>query len=193
MNVQIEKFKTRFVVKCKYNEDILSFIQKYEKRYWNKEKLEWSLPIEALQDFTNDIQKLSGIQLDVKDNKPYAILSKVADKVELKFAQFINQFDEFKAIEQVVYDKENKKLIVPEVKIAEVLQVLKEHKIDFMYDTRYTDKVETGKLKVSKNKATETPLSQLVNEADKPKTAKRKLSPEGSSTKDGSSTKPLII
>ena len=83
---------------------ILSFIQKYEKRYWNKEKIEWSLPIEALQDFTCDIQKLAGIQLEVKDNKPYAILSRVADKIELKFAQFINQFDEFKAIEQVVYD-----------------------------------------------------------------------------------------
>ena len=162
MNVQIEKFKTRFVIKCKYNEDILSFIQKYEKRFWNKEKLEWSLPIDALQDFTNDIQKLSGIQLEIKDNKPYAILSKVADKVELKFAQFINQFDEFKAIEQVVYDRENRKLIVPETKITEVLQ-----------------------LKVSKLKSTQTaeiPSSQLVFD-DKPKTSKRKLSPEGSSTK----------
>ena len=179
-------------MKCKYNEDILSFIQKYEKRYWNKEKLDWSLTIEALQDFTNDIQKLSGIQLDVKDNKPYAILSKVADKVELKFAQFINQFDEFKAIEQVVYDKENRKLIVPETKITEVLQVLKDNKIDFMYDTRYSDKVDTGKLKL-KAKATQTEIpSQLIAD-DKPKTSKRKLSPEGSSTKDGSSTKPLII
>ena len=192
MNVQIEKFKTRFVIKCKYNEDILSFIQKYEKRFWNKEKLEWSLPIEALQDFSNDIQKLSGIQLEIKDNKPYAILSKVADKVELKFAQFINQFDEFKAIEQVVYDKEKKKLIVPETKITEVLQVLKDNKIDFMYDTRYSDKVDTGKLKL-KAKATQTEIpSQLIAD-DKPKTSKRKLSPEGSSTKDGSSTKPLII
>ena len=153
--------------------------------------MEWSLPIEALQDFSIDIQKLAGIQLEIKDNKPYAILSKVADKVELKFAQFINQFDEFKAIEQVVYDKENRKLIVPETKITEVLQVLKDNKIDFMYDTRYSDKVDTGKLKV-KAKATQTeiPSSQLD---DKPNTSKRKLSPEGSSTKDGSSTKPLII
>ena len=145
MNVQIEKFKTRFTIKCKYNEDILSFIQKYEKRYWNKEKIEWSLPIEALLDFTCDIQKLAVIQLEVKDNKPYAILSKVAHKIELNFAQFINQFDEFKAIEQVVYDKENRKLIAPESKIPDVLQVLKENKIDFMYDTRYTDKVDTSK------------------------------------------------
>ena len=60
-----------------------------------------------------------------------------------------------------------------------------------MYDTRYSNKVDTGKLKV-KAKATqfEIPISQLDN---KPKTSKRKLSPEGSSAKDGSSTKPLII
>ena len=67
--------------------------------------IEWLLPIDALQDFTNYIQNLSVIQIEVKDYKAYAILSKVADKIELKFAQFINQFDEFKAIEQVVYDK----------------------------------------------------------------------------------------
>ena len=143
--MQIEKFKTKFVIKGKYNEDVLALILKYEKKYWNKEKIEWSLPIDALQDFTNDIQNLSAIQLEVKDNKPYAILSKVADKVELKFSQFINQFDEFKAIEQVVFDKENRKLIVPEAKITEVLQVLKENKIDFMYDTRYSDKVDQNK------------------------------------------------
>ena len=44
------------------------------------------------------------------------------------------------------YDKENRKLIVPESKITDVLQVLKENKIDFMYDTRYTDKVDTCKV-----------------------------------------------
>ena len=40
MNVQIEKSKSRFSVRCKYNEDILALIQKYEKRLWNREKLE---------------------------------------------------------------------------------------------------------------------------------------------------------
>ena len=156
--MEIENFKTSFVIKCKYNEDIFSLIQKYEKRFWNKEKSEWSLPIEALQDFTNDIQKLSEIQLDVKDNKPYATLSKVTDIVALNFAQFINKLDEIKAIEHVVYEKENRKLIFPEAKITRslVLQVLKEHKIKIIYDTRYTDKVETDKLKVSRFKA-ETP------------------------------------
>ena len=66
MNVQIEKFKTRFMIMCKYNKDILSFIQKYEQRYWNKEKKECLFPIEALHDLTNDIPKLANIQHEVK-------------------------------------------------------------------------------------------------------------------------------
>ena len=55
-----------------------------------------------------------------------------------------------------------RKLIVPEAKITEVLQVLKENKIDFMYDTRYSDKVDQNKLKVNNkimNKATQTEMS----------------------------------
>ena len=75
MNMQIEKFKTKFVIKGKFNEDVLALILKYENTYWNKEKIEWSLPIDALQDFTKDIENLSAIQLEVKDNKPFAILS----------------------------------------------------------------------------------------------------------------------
>ena len=43
-------------------------------------------------------------------------MSKVADKVELTFAQFIYQFDEFKAIKKVVYDKENRKLLFQRLK-----------------------------------------------------------------------------
>ena len=85
MNVQIQKFKTRFVVKCEYNEDILSLIQKYEKIYCNKEELEWLLPIVALQDFSNDIQNLLEIKLEITDNKPCVSLTRVDDKIELKF------------------------------------------------------------------------------------------------------------
>ena len=78
MNVQIEIFNTSFVVKCDYNEDILTVIQKYVKRFCNKEELEWSLPIEALQDFSNDLQKLMSLfsveMIHLKDTKPYAKL-----------------------------------------------------------------------------------------------------------------------
>ena len=59
--------------------------------------LEWYL-LKPFQYFTNYIEKLARIQLEVKDNKPYAILYKFADKVELKFVHYINKFDEFKVL-----------------------------------------------------------------------------------------------
>ena len=36
--MQIEKFKTNFVINGKYNEDVLAFILKYEKKYRNNER-----------------------------------------------------------------------------------------------------------------------------------------------------------
>ena len=101
MNVQIEIFNTSFVVKCDYNEDILTVIQKYEKRFCNKEELEWSLPIEALQDFSNDLQKLMSLfsveMIHLKDTKPYAILTRVDDKIKLKFtSKLFTHLDIFK-------------------------------------------------------------------------------------------------
>jgi hypothetical protein len=97
MNVQNRKFKTRFIVKCEYNEDILSLIQKYEKIYCNKEELELLLPIVALQDFSNDIQNLLEIKLEITDNKPCVSLTRVDDKIELKFTtKLLNHLDLFK-------------------------------------------------------------------------------------------------
>ena len=97
MNVQIQKFNTRFVVKCEYNEDILSLFQKYEKMYCNKEELEWLLPIVALQDFSNDIQNLLEIKLEITDNKPCISLTRVDDKIELKFiTKLFTHLDLFK-------------------------------------------------------------------------------------------------
>ena len=71
-----------------------------------------------------------------------------------------------------------------------------------MYDTRYTDKVDTSQLdtgtlkvsnKVNKGIQTDIPISVEVsivnkvkeNTEDKPRTSKRKLSPEGISTTEG--------
>ena len=52
--MQIEKFKTEFVINGNYYKYVIALILKYEKKYWNKENIDLSLPINALQDFTND-------------------------------------------------------------------------------------------------------------------------------------------
>ena len=71
-----------------------------------------------------DCEKL-GCTVNVKEQKPLAILTNANENVELKFATFTNNFDQFKNIEQAVYDRDNRKLIFPKTKLNEVLDLLK--------------------------------------------------------------------
>ena len=57
-NFKVEKFKNRFSVKSKYSVEILQLIQSFERIYWNKEKFEWALPIEAFDEFKSEILKV---------------------------------------------------------------------------------------------------------------------------------------
>ena len=131
MNVQIEKFKNKFLVRCKFDDRILAVIHRTEKRFWNKDKLEWSLPIESLLEFSNDIAQIEGVKIDIKENRPHAILIQNSNNYELKFAQFINQFDHFKSIHNVQHDMKNKKLIIPFEKVTDILDLLNKQKISY--------------------------------------------------------------
>ena len=152
MNILIEKFKNKCVIKCKFDERIFTVLQKSEKKFWNKEKIEWSLPIEALQQFTNEISQIDGVKIDIKECRPHAILIENLNNYELKFAQFINQFDQFKSIDKVVYDNENKKLIIPFEKVSDILELLNKQNITYS---------------VSKNdKTCNSTVNQIVDQTD---------------------------
>ena len=125
MNIQIEKFKSRFSVKCRYDVKIFDLIHNIDKKFWDKSKLEWNLPIAAFDNFTEEISKLDGYTLKIKESKPLALLSKKNNKYELKFVNYVDQFDTFQNIENVEYDKENRKLTVPVEKFDEILEILK--------------------------------------------------------------------
>jgi len=125
MNIQIEKFKSRFSVKCRYDVKIFDLIHNIDKKFWDKTKLEWNLPIAAFENFTEEISKLGEYTVKIKENKPLALLDKINNKYELKFVNYVDHIETFKDIENVKYDKENKKLVVPIDKFDEVLEILK--------------------------------------------------------------------
>ena len=111
--IKIEKFKNKFTVKSKYDAELLEIIRKIESRYWSAEKLEWSLPIVAFENFISEINKIDDKQkydIKVVDNKPYAFISKNNDNYELKFASFVDNFSQFKHIPNAEYNKETRKL-----------------------------------------------------------------------------------
>lgn len=125
MNIQIEKFKSRFSVKCRYDVQVFDLIHNIDKKYWDKSKLEWNLPIAAFDNFMEDISKLGEYNIKVKETKPLALLSKKNNMYELKFVNYVDQFETFQNIDNVEYDKDNKKLIVPVDKFDEFLEILK--------------------------------------------------------------------
>ena len=144
MQVSIEKNKSRFTIMSKYNADLVQAIRKYDKKFWNMETLEWSLPSDAFESFLKDCEKL-GCTVMVKEQKPLAILTNANENVELKFATFTNNFDQFKNIEQAVYDRDNRKLIFPKTKLNEVLESLKLNNMEHAVHGTDCDKPEMVK------------------------------------------------
>jgi len=155
MIVQIEKYKSRFLVRCKYDEKMLKIIHSIEKRFWNKEKLEWSLPMDAYNEFVKEIQDI-GLTVDILDKKPHAIVIQNNDKLELKFATFVNQFDQFKKINDAVYDRDLKKLILPNNQLTQIVKLLNDNDISYTISTQNetTTNDETTKSK-TKRKSTQ--------------------------------------
>ena len=125
MNIQIEKFKSRFSVKCRYDVKVFDLIHNIDKKIWDKTKLEWNLPIAAYDNFHEEISKLGGYTVKIKENKPLALLDKKNNNYELKFVNYVDHIGTFQNIENVEYDKENRKLIVPVEKFDEFLEILK--------------------------------------------------------------------
>ena len=180
MNVQIEKFKNRFSVKSKYSTEILQLIQSFERIYWNKEKLEWTLPIEAFDEFKSEILKISGIVINIIENKPTAFFSKNNDKVEIKFGQFVDQFNQFMSVDEVIYDKNEKKLICPEHKLNQVISLLKDRNIDYFFTDKMTE-TAASEIKTVDFPASKSPDVSEIKVPDESgitkKPIKRKLTP----------------
>lgn len=128
--ITIKQFTTRFSVKCKYDEKIVQIIRKIDKRYWNKEKMEWTLPIEAMNDFIKEIQNL-GFNVQIIDHEAYTTLTKNGDKIDVKFATFVDDFEAFRNIENSFYDRENKKFIIPKQKMKQLITLLTERDIKY--------------------------------------------------------------
>ena len=112
MNIIVEKTNKRFSVKSKYDVRLLSVIQSIEKKFWDSDKLVWTLPIESYDEFESEVSQIPGMTIEVIEKKPHAILTKVDDNIEVKFGQFVDQFGLFKEIENIQYDKDSRKLIM---------------------------------------------------------------------------------
>jgi hypothetical protein len=148
--IKIEKFKNKFTVKSKYDADLLEIIRKIEARYWSSEKLEWYLPIAALEGFIEELNKLENkqkYQIKIIDSKPFAFIAKNTDTYELKFASFVDNFAQFKNIPNVKYDKDTRTLIIPDVEYDKMMSLLKELDFDYSQENKEEKKEDKGEKK----------------------------------------------
>ena len=134
MNIIVEKTNKRFSVKSKYDVRLLSVIQSIDKKFWDNEKLVWTLPIESYDEFESEVSQIPGMNIEVIEKKPHAILTKVDDNIEVKFGQFIDQFGLFKEIENIQYDKDSRKLIMGADHLPKLLSVFKQLNMSYFYN-----------------------------------------------------------
>lgn len=133
MEVEIEKVKSRFTIKSKYNEKLVELINKYESRYWDGKERQWSLPIESIETFVNDCKGL-GYTCNVSEQRPMVLLQRNGDNIELKFVQFTDKFDQFKNIENAKYDRTSKKMIIPANKLNQIMDIIENTDMDHCFN-----------------------------------------------------------
>ncbi len=140
--IKIEKFKTKFTIKSKYDKDLLQIIRNNESRYWNAEKFEWSLPLSAYDSFVNDVKQLNKFDVKIVDNKPCAFIEKNSDNnYDLKFASFVDNFSQFRHLGNTEYNKETRKLTIPATEYENMIKLLKDNQFEFsILETKQEDK-----------------------------------------------------
>ena len=134
MNIIVEKTNKRFSVKSKYDVRLLSVIQSIDKKFWDSDKLVWTLPIESYDEFESEVSQIRGMTIEVIEKKPHAILTKVDNNIEVKFGQFVDQFGLFKEIENIQYDKDSRKLIMGSDHLPKLLSVFKQLNMSYFYN-----------------------------------------------------------
>ena len=134
MNIIVEKTNKKFSVKSKFDVRLLSVIQSIEKKFWDSDKLVWTLPIESYDEFESEVSQIPGMTIEVIEKKPHAILTKVDDNIEVKFGQFVDQFGLFKEIENIQYDKDSRKLIMGSDHLPKLLSVFKQLNMSYFYN-----------------------------------------------------------
>ena len=126
MEVEINKYKTRFTVKSSFNKQILEIIRKIDKRYWEVSEKAWYLPLASLDYFQKELNQIGNIAFKIQEiEKPSAeIIFDQSDTFKLTFTGYIKDFALFKQLHSFKY--ENRAIVLSSEQFDKVLDILKE-------------------------------------------------------------------
>jgi len=121
MKVQILKTHNRFQMQCPYNTKVLKVIKKINKRYYCRNTKTWYLPLEDYQTFKSSLSDDPEFEFEESESKTVVFIKKIADKIELKFSRFINEFKKYLEFEGRRYNSADRKISMPQEHLEKVI------------------------------------------------------------------------
>ena len=123
MKVQILKTHYRFQMHCPYNHKVLKVVKKIQKRYYNKNTKTWYFPIEEYQGFKDALPEF---EFEVTESKTVVFIKTLADRIEIKFSKFIEEFKKYLEFSGRRYNSAERKITMPKEHLEKVLLFSKE-------------------------------------------------------------------
>ena len=121
MKVEILKTHNRFQLQCPYNTKVLRIIRRIKKRYYCKNTKAWYLPLEEYAAFKDQLSDYPEFEIEVKESKPVVFIKTIADRIEIKFSRFIDEFKKYLDFEGRRYNSV-KKITMPKEHLESVIK-----------------------------------------------------------------------
>ena len=137
MKVQIVKTHNRFKLQCAYNIKVLKIIRKINKRYYCRKTKTWYFPLEAYATFKDQISVYPEFEIEEKESKPVVFIKTIADRIEIKFSKFIDEFKKYLNFDGRRYNSSDKKITMPKEHLEAVIKLTNE----FQFEIVVTDEI----------------------------------------------------
>ena len=137
MKVQILKTHNRFELRCPYNSKVLRIIRRIKKRYYCRKTEIWYLPLEEYAAFKDQISDYPEFEIEVKESKPVVFIKTSADRIEIKFSKFVDEFKKYLDFDGVRYNASEKKISMPKKHLEAVIKLTNE----FQFEIVVTDEI----------------------------------------------------
>ena len=137
MKVPILKTHNRFQLQCAYNSKVLRIIRRIKKRYYCRKTKTWYLPLEEYAAFKDQLSDYPEFEIEVKESKPVVFIKTIADRIEIKFSKFVDEFKKYLDFDGVRYNASEKKISMPKEHLEAVIKLTNE----FQFEIVVTDEI----------------------------------------------------
>ena len=96
----------------------------------------WGLP-EEYAAFNDQLSDYSEFKIEVKESKPIVFIKTIADRIEIKFSKFVDEFKTYLDFDGRRYNASEKKISMPKQHLETVMKLTNE----FQFEIVVTDEI----------------------------------------------------